>query len=100
MFKWLLENSLRNRLLVIIGALVLMAIVSFAVRARRRPVVSGVEGLAREYAEAIEDFEHQGMVRAHGELWSAVSTEPVRAGQRLRIRKVEGLVIQVEPERE
>jgi len=82
------------------GALVLMAIVSFAVRARRRPVVSGVEGLAREYAEAIEDFEHQGMVRAHGELWSAVSTEPVRAGQRLRIRKVEGLVIQVEPERE
>ena len=26
MFKWLLENSLRNRLLVIIGALVLLAI--------------------------------------------------------------------------
>ena len=82
------------------GALVLVAIVSFAVRARRRPVVSGVEGLAREFAEAIEDFDHQGMVRVHGELWSAVSTEPVRAGQRLRIRKVDGLVIQVEPERE
>lgn len=82
------------------GALVLLAIVSFAVRARRRPVVSGVEGLAREHAEAIEDFAREGMVRVHGELWSAVSTEPVRAGQRLRIRKVDGLVIQVEPERE
>jgi len=82
------------------GALVLLAIVSFAVRARRRPVVSGVEGLTREVAEAIEDFDREGMVRVHGELWTAVSTAPVRAGQRLRIRKVDGLVIQVEPERE
>jgi membrane-bound serine protease (ClpP class) len=79
------------------GALVLLAIVSFAVRARRHPVVSGVEGLTLELAEAIEDFEHQGLVRVHGELWTAHSTEPVRAGQRLRVRKVDGLVIQVEP---
>jgi len=82
------------------GALVLLAIVSFAVRARRRPVVSGVEGLTRELAEAVEDFERQGLVRVHGELWTARSTSPVRAGQRLRIRAVDGLVIQVEPERE
>jgi membrane-bound serine protease (ClpP class) len=82
------------------GALVLLAIVSFAVRARRRPVVSGAEGLIRELAEAVEDFERKGLVRVHGELWTAESTEPVRAGQRLRIRKVDGLVIQVEPERE
>ncbi len=82
------------------GALVLLAIVSFAVRARRRPVVSGIEGLTREIAEAVEDFDSQGLVRVHGELWTAVSKEPVRAGQRLTIRKVEGLVIQVEPARE
>jgi membrane-bound serine protease (ClpP class) len=86
--------------MAIAGALVLMAIVSFAVRARRRPVVSGVEGLTREVAEAIENFERTGLVRVHGELWSAVSTEPVRAGQRLRIRGVDGLVIKVEPARE
>jgi len=79
------------------GALVLLAIVSFAVRARRRPVVSGREGLTREIAEAVEDFEHQGLVRVHGELWTAVSPRPVRAGERLRIRAVEGLLIQVEP---
>ena len=82
------------------GSLVLLAIVSFAVRARRRPVVSGAEGLTREMAEAVEDFDHQGLVRVHGELWTAQSAQPVRAGQRLRIRKVDGLVIQVEPERE
>jgi membrane-bound serine protease (ClpP class) len=82
------------------GALVLVAIVSFAVRARRRPVVSGVEALPRETAEAIEDFEQLGMVRLHGELWQARSPSPVRAGQRLRVVSVEGLVIQVEPVRE
>jgi membrane-bound serine protease (ClpP class) len=82
------------------GALVLVAIVSFAVRARRRPVVSGVEGLTREIAEAVEDFERNGLVRVHGELWQAVSTLPVRAGQRLQILGVDGLVIRVGPARE
>lgn len=82
------------------GALVLLAIVSFAVRARRRPVVSGSEGLTRETAEALEDFERRGMVRVHGELWTAESSTPVRAGQRLSIRSVDGLVIHVEPIRE
>ena len=81
----------------LIGALVLLAIVSFAVRARRRPVVSGVEGLAHEVAEATEDFEHGGLVRVHGELWQAVSNTPVRAGQRLKVLGIDGLVIRVEP---
>jgi membrane-bound serine protease (ClpP class) len=81
------------------GALVLLAIVSFAIKARRRPVVSGVEGLLREYAEAVESFERQGFVRVHGEIWNAVSREPVREGQRLRIRRIDGLTLEVEPER-
>jgi len=82
------------------GALVLLAIVSFAVRARRRPVISGVEGLLLETAEATEDFDTRGLVRLQGELWNAVSHEPVRAGQRLRILKVDGLTVEVEPARD
>ena len=82
------------------GALVLLAIVSFAVRARRRPVVSGAEGLLHEVAEAVEDFDRKGLVRVHGELWTAVSPAPVRAGQRLNIRRVDGLVVEVEPARD
>ena len=79
------------------GALLLLAIVSFAVRARRRPVVSGVEGLLREQAQAVESFESEGRVRAHGEIWAAVSREPIREGQRLRILAVKGLRLEVEP---
>jgi membrane-bound serine protease (ClpP class) len=79
------------------GARVLLAIVSFAVRARRRPVVSGAEGLLNERAEALQSFDERGSVRVHGETWDAVSREPVRAGQRLRIVKVDGLTLEVEP---
>jgi membrane-bound serine protease (ClpP class) len=79
------------------GALLLVGIVSFAVKARRRPVVSGTEGLLRERAEAVESFERQGLVRVHGEIWTAVSRQPVREGQRLRILEVDGLTLKVEP---
>jgi len=84
----------------LVGALILLAIVSFAVRARRRPVVSGAEGLLRERAQAVESFEHEGLVRAHGEIWRAVSREPVQEGQRLRIVAVKGLRLEVEPARD
>jgi membrane-bound serine protease (ClpP class) len=79
------------------GALVLVAIVSFAVRARRRPVVSGIEALSGETAEAVEDFEREGLVRVRGEIWKARSGAPVHAGQRLRVRRVDGLLVHVEP---
>ena len=82
-----------------VGALALLGLVSFAVRARRRPVVSGTEGLLRETAEAVESFEREGRVRAHGEIWSAVSREPVRQGERLRIVAVKGLTLEVQPVR-
>jgi membrane-bound serine protease (ClpP class) len=81
----------------LMGALVLLGIVSFAVRARRRPVVSGVEGLLRERAQAVESFEREGLVRAHGEIWSAVSREPIREGQLVRILAVKGLRLEIEP---
>lgn len=79
------------------GSLVLLAIVSFAMRARRRPVVSGREAMLREPAEAVESFERQGLVRVRGELWQAVTRTPLQAGQRLRIVDVQGLVLEVEP---
>jgi membrane-bound serine protease (ClpP class) len=80
------------------GSLLLLAIVSFAVRARRRPIVSGGEALLTERAEAIESFETKGLVRIHGELWNATSRTPVRQGQRLRIVSRDGLTLVVEPE--
>jgi membrane-bound serine protease (ClpP class) len=80
-----------------LGALVLVAIVYFAMRARRQPQVSGDLAMLHEPAEAIEPFEREGMVRVRGELWRATSSQPVRAGERLKIVRIDGLTLQVEP---
>jgi len=84
----------------LVGALLVLAIAQFAMRSRRRPVVSGAEGLLAETAEALESFAGSGRVRVHGEIWNAVSCEPVISGQRLRILRIDGLTLAVEPIRE
>jgi membrane-bound serine protease (ClpP class) len=48
-------------------------------------------------AEVVEDFTGKGRVRYGGELWNARSDSPLRAGQTVRIVKVEGLTLWVEP---
>lgn len=82
----------------LIGGLVFLLTAGFLVRARRQKVVTGPEQLLQETAVALEDFEHTGMVRLHAEIWRAHSATPVRQGQRLRVLRVTGLAVEVEPE--
>ncbi len=39
----------------------------------------------------------EGMIRVHGELWSAVSQENIPAGTKVRVLRVAGLKLEVEP---
>ncbi|TAK54278.1 MAG: nodulation protein NfeD [Gammaproteobacteria bacterium] len=77
----------------------MLATIWLANRARRRPVVTGTEQLIGDHAEALEAFSGRGRVRIYGEDWSAVSTAPVAAGQRVRIESVAGLTLHVVPEK-
>ncbi|WP_147652387.1 NfeD family protein [Vulcaniibacterium gelatinicum] len=89
-----------GRLVLGIGvasALAFMGVIWLAARARRRPVVTGVEELVGHEAVAVEDFERQGQVRIRGEVWQAESNVPVRSGQRLRVHALDGLVLRVSP---
>lgn len=69
------------------------------VRGRRRPVVSGREQLIGASGEALEDFEGEGWARVHGETWRVRSNAPVRRGDRLQVKAIDGLVLTVEVER-
>lgn len=80
------------------SALALFGIGAFALRARRRPAVSGAEAMIGDTVEALEDFEREGWVRASGERWHARSDAPLARGARARIVKVEGLTLAVKPE--
>src|SRR5690606_25349416 len=79
------------------GALSLLAIIWLAMKARVQPVVSGVEGMTGSIATALEDFATEGDVWASGERWRASSPSPVKKGERLRVVRVEGLLLHVEP---
>jgi membrane-bound serine protease (ClpP class) len=79
------------------SALVLAGIGGFALRARRRPVVSGSEAMVGGTAEALDDFEGSGWVLAFGERWQARGT--MKRGERARITAVDGLTLVVQPER-
>lgn len=81
---------------LVAGAL-FAATVLLAVRQRKRPIVSGREEMIGALAEALEPFSETGAVRAHGEVWSARASQPVALGQSLRIKRIDGLILEVEP---
>ncbi|PMR72328.1 NfeD family protein [Halomonas heilongjiangensis] len=64
---------------------------------RRRPAKTGQEELLGSEAKVLEDFDGSGHVRLMGERWNARSTAPLRKGQKVRVVRVEGLTIEVEP---
>jgi len=79
------------------GGLILIGMVYLTTRMMRRPIATGKEAMIGKRAEAFEDFEREGRVRLGGELWNAYTNQPVRAGEPVRILKIEGLQLWVEP---
>ena len=77
-------------------AVVLMRLV---IRSRKWKTTTGREELVGSTgivtAELKADVE--GLVRIHGELWRAVSSQPVPEGKNVQVTKVEGLKLHVEP---
>ncbi|MGA2388109.1 MAG: nodulation protein NfeD [Candidatus Sulfotelmatobacter sp.] len=72
-------------------------LMTIAVKARRNKVVSGAQGLIGETGVAQTDLAPHGKIFVHGELWDAVSSYKVMVGQFVIVRKVDGLVLQVDP---
>ena len=77
--------------------LVTAFLMSIAVRARRNKIVTGKQGLIGEIGIAQTELAPAGKVFVHGELWDAISTIPVSAGEQIFIRQVDGLTLRVDP---
>ena len=84
----------------LVSAAFFLTVVSLALRARRRRVVTGSEQLVGASGETIEAFEREGRVRVHSEDWTARSRTPLKAGQKVRVVGREGLTLLVEPKTE
>jgi membrane-bound serine protease (ClpP class) len=83
-----------------VSAALMFFTVGFALKAWRRPVVSGAEELIGAPGRALEGFETEGHVRVHGEVWGACTDAPLESGEHVRVTGREGLVLQVTPDRD
>ncbi len=77
-------------------ALIVLFLVGNVVRAHSRPVQTGLEGLLGAEGIVRGDFNRQGYVFVHGELWRAHGDEPLRDAQKVRILGYEGLTLRVQ----
>jgi membrane-bound serine protease (ClpP class) len=75
-------------------AVLFFIVVTFAIRAQRRRVATGVESLPGRLGEARSELNPAGMVQVAGELWSAeveAGSGPIPAGTRVEVTGVDGL---------
>ena len=80
--------------------LITVFLVGSVVKAQRRPVQTGSEGLVGQSAIAQADFQREGdeyigQVFVHGEIWNARSGVPVTAGQSVPVLGRHGLALQL-----
>src|SRR5256885_3259252 len=71
--------------LAAITGLFMLLVAAVALKARRRPIVSGHEALIGSIGVALDDIEPEGWARVHGEQWRVRSSVPVKRGQRVRV---------------
>ena len=80
-------------------AILTVVLMRLVLRSRRWKTATGREELIGSIGvvTAALQADAEGMVRAHGELWRAESSQPVSAGKTVKILRVEGLKLYVEP---
>jgi membrane-bound serine protease (ClpP class) len=72
-------------------------LMTIAFKARRNKVITGVQGLIGETGVVQSALSPQGKVFVRGEIWDAIASATLQAGQLVVIRRIEGLTLHVEP---
>ncbi len=70
-------------------------LIRLALLAHRGKVVTGSEGMAGERGTVIRDFDGEGPVSVHGEIWKARSDTPLKKGDGVVVEKIDGMVVTV-----
>jgi membrane-bound serine protease (ClpP class) len=72
-------------------------VISAGLKARRRRVTTGAQGMVGQHAVVQERLAPAGRVRIGEVWWNAVSSSPVEWGTEVEITAVDGLVLRVRP---
>jgi membrane-bound serine protease (ClpP class) len=82
-------------IIIVSGFFVVVAGMVFRVQITRPK--TGSDGLVGETGVVRQKIDPEGKVFTHGELWNAVSAKPIAEGTKVRILRVNSLVLEVEP---
>jgi membrane-bound serine protease (ClpP class) len=80
-----------------LSALLIGGVVSMALRARRRRVVSGEGRLIGALGTVVKATSAQSWAHVDGETWQVVCRTPLRHGEKVRVLARNGLVLEVAP---
>ncbi len=78
-------------------AFVVIFLLSRVLRSHRQRPITGAEGLLGEIGEVAAALEPDGKVFVHGEYWDAHARSPLRVGEQVRVVRVDGKHLEVEP---
>jgi membrane-bound serine protease (ClpP class) len=80
-------------------AVLTVFLMRLVLRSRKWKSATGMEELIGAQGIAVSALRAgvEGMIRIHGELWSAVSAQPAPEGSPVRVLRIEGLRLYVEP---
>ena len=84
-------------IVTLVSAALVLGIAGMAAKARRRPVVSGTGRMIGALGEVIECGGAEGWAAVAGERWRVRAAQPLHAGQRVRITRIDGLTLDVSP---
>lgn len=71
-------------------------VVSMAIKARQRKIVSGSEEMIGATGRALEDIHGKGKISVHGEIWYVTTSQDIKKGQEVKVTNRDGLNLVVE----
>jgi membrane-bound serine protease (ClpP class) len=83
-------------LIVILTAAFFLFAITFGIRAQRKKVATGNEGIIGEKGETLTNLNPKGKIKVHGEIWDAESVDgDIQKGNPVFIFDIENLTLKV-----
>jgi membrane-bound serine protease (ClpP class) len=83
--------------MALLNLIFFIIIIRMILKIRKKQIVTGREELINMVGIAEENFVKHGWIIIHGERWEAISKVPIKAGEKVSVKEVDGLLLRVEP---
>lgn len=84
-------------MMAVISSLFFFVIFTIAIRSQKKAIITGKEGLIGSQGTVLNIMNQQITVKINGELWDAISHQPLERGERVKVTHLHGLQLTVVP---